>query len=316
MIVHETTTPSRTEASPRDARLGGLRRFAIAITVLNVLGHTVLGFEQSWAQPLVAIAAAYATEFLLEVVDARARGRKPRFHGGWQSVVDFFLSAHISALAVAMLLYSGDRLAPTVFAAVTAIASKALIRIATAEGTRHLFNPSNLGISVTLLAFPSVGISPPYHFTERLGDAGDWILPGIIVTTGTLLNTRFTGRLPLIAAWLSGFVIQAIVRSALTDSSVIAGLLPMTGVAFILYTFYMVTDPATTPQRTGAQIAFGAAAAAMYGILVAAHVVFGLFFALTAVSCLRGAGLCLVSWARRRMPVGVPAPAIAGRVQP
>ncbi|NEQ87997.1 MAG: enediyne biosynthesis protein UnbU, partial [Moorea sp. SIO2I5] len=32
-------------------RLGGLRRFAIAITVLNLLGHTVLGFEQSWAQP-------------------------------------------------------------------------------------------------------------------------------------------------------------------------------------------------------------------------------------------------------------------------
>ena len=32
-------------------RLGGLRRFAIAITVLNVLGHTWLGFEQSLAGP-------------------------------------------------------------------------------------------------------------------------------------------------------------------------------------------------------------------------------------------------------------------------
>jgi enediyne biosynthesis protein E5 len=309
-------TTSRTEAGPRDARLGGLRRFAVAITVLNVLGHTVLGFEQSWAQPLAAIAAAYATEFILEIVDARARGRAARFRGGWRSVVDFFLSAHISALAVAMLLYSNDRLAPIVFAAVTAIASKALIRIATAEGTRHLFNPSNLGISVTLLAFPAIGIAPPYHFTERLGNAGDWILPGLIVTTGTLLNARFTGRLPLIAAWLSGFAAQAIVRSALTDASLIAGLLPMTGVAFILYTFYMITDPATTPQRAGAQIAFGAAVAAIYGVLVALHVVFGLFFALTAVSTLRGAGVLLSSWARRRMPVGVPAPAVAGRVQP
>ena len=67
----------------------------------------------------------------------------------------------------------------------------------------------------------------------------------------------------------------------------------MTGVAFILYTFYMVTDPATTPERTGAQIVFGAAVAVMYGILIAVHVVFGLFFALTAVSTLRGVGLCL-----------------------
>ena len=316
MIVTDTTTTSGTQAGPRDARLGGLRRFAIAITVLNVLGHTVLGFEQSWAQPLAAIAAAYATEFILELVDARVRRRQPRFRGGWQSVVDFFLSAHISALAVAMLLYSNERLAPTVFAAVAAIASKALIRIATSEGTRHLFNPSNLGISVTLLAFPAIGIAPPYHFTERLGDVGDWMLPAFIVTTGTLLNARFTGRLPLIAAWLSGFVVQAVVRGVLTDSSIIAGLLPMTGVAFILYTFYMVTDPATTPQRTGAQIAFGAAVAAMYGILVALHVVFGLFFALTAVSTLRGAGVLLLGWARRRTPVRVPAPAVAGRVQP
>jgi hypothetical protein len=35
-------------------RLGGLRRFAIAITVFNILGHTVFGFEQAWIQPTLA----------------------------------------------------------------------------------------------------------------------------------------------------------------------------------------------------------------------------------------------------------------------
>jgi hypothetical protein len=308
-------TTSRSAIEPRAARLGGLRRFAVAITVLNVLGHTVLGFEQSWAQPFTAIGAAYATEFLLELIDARAHRRKPRFAGGWRSTVDFFLSAHISGLAVAMLLYANDRLAPVVFAAVAAIASKTLIRIATAEGTRHLFNPSNLGISITLLAFPAIGIAPPYHFTEWLGNVGDWVLPGIIVTTGTLLNARFTGRLPLIAAWLTAFVGQALVRSAVTDVSLVAALLPMTGVAFILYTFYMVTDPATTPESARAQVAFGAAVGVMYGLLVSVHVVFGLFFALTAVSTLRGAGILALRWARGGAPVASPAPAIAGRVQ-
>src|SRR6202008_1526049 len=68
-------------------RLGGLRRFAAAITILNVLGHTLFGFEQSYAQPLVGLAAAYGTEIALELVDAWSRGRKPRFMGRGASMV-------------------------------------------------------------------------------------------------------------------------------------------------------------------------------------------------------------------------------------
>ena len=58
-------------------RLGGLRRFAVAITALNVLGHTWFGFEQSLAQPLVSLAAAYGMELLLEWLGARIDGRAP-----------------------------------------------------------------------------------------------------------------------------------------------------------------------------------------------------------------------------------------------
>ena len=38
-----------------------------------------------------------------------------------------------------------------------------------------------------------------------------------------------------------------------------------------------------------AQVVFGASVAAVYGLLVTAHVVFGLFFALTIVTAARGA---------------------------
>ena len=62
----------------RTKRLAGLRRFAIAITLLNVLGHTVFGFEQSIAQPFVAVAAAYIMEIAAEMADAWARKRRPR----------------------------------------------------------------------------------------------------------------------------------------------------------------------------------------------------------------------------------------------
>lgn len=272
-------------------RLKGLRRFGIAITVLNVLGHTVLGFEQSWAQPLVSLATTYTLELLLEWVEARVQGRAPRYLGGARSLIDFLLPAHISGLAVAMLMYANERLWPVAFAAAVAIGSKALVRVTVGGKPRHFLNPSNFGISVTLLAFPWVGIVPPYHFTENLSGAGDWVLPAIIITTGSFVNYRFTQRWPLIAGWLGGFVLQAVVRSWWLGASLPAALVPMTGTAFILYTFYMVTDPATTPQHRWRQMLFGAGVAAAYGALVWQHVVFDLFFSLSLVCLVRGAGL-------------------------
>jgi len=283
-------------------RLGGLRRFAVAITVLNVLGHTLLGFEQSLLQPVAAVLAAYATEIGLDRVEAWARRRAPRFAGGWRERVDFLLSAHISGLAVAMLLYANSRVAPVVFAAVAAIASKSLFRTGEGARARHVYNPSNLGIAATLLLFPWVGIAPPYQFTENLPGGWAWLLPAVIVCTGSLLNARFTGRLPLVAAWALGFAAQAGARAAVHGTPLAAGLLPMTGVAFLLFSFYMVTDPATTPQAPRAQIVFGAGVAAVYGILMTAHVVFGLFFALAIVCTARWVVLA----ARARMAAAPP----------
>ncbi len=289
------------EVVNRTSRLGGLRRFAVAITVLNILGHTFFGFEQSLAHPLVALLSAYSVELLLELIDARCNRRPLRFLGGGPGkFVDFLLSAHITGLACAMLLYANERLGPVIFASVVAICSKCLLRIPVGHGTRHFFNPSNFGITVTLLVFAWVSVAPPYQFTENMTGFGDWVLPAVIVCTGTFLNARFTHRLPLIAAWLGGFVAQAALRSLLFETPLEAALVPMTGVAFILYTFYMVTDPATTPEGRREQIAFGFSVAAVYGLLMVTHVVFGLFFALTIVCGVRGAWIYATQWIRSR----------------
>lgn len=301
------------EIGNRTDRLGGLRRFAIAITVLNILGHAFFGFEQSLAQPVVALVSAYSVELLLEIIDARCNRRALRFLGGGpRRFIDFLLSAHITALACAMLLYANERLGPVIFASVVAICSKCLLRVPAGNGTRHFFNPSNFGITATLLVFAWVSVAPPYQFTENMTGVGDWILPGIIVCTGTFLNARFTHRLPLIAAWLGGFVAQAALRSLFLDSSFAGALMPMSGVAFILYTFYMVTDPATTPSGRREQIVFGLSVAAVYGVLLVAHVVFGLFFALTIVCAVRGLCIFAGQWikGREREPMDAPAPAL------
>jgi hypothetical protein len=290
-------------------RLGGLRRFAVAITLLNLLGHTFFGFEQSWIQPLLSLATAYACELFIEWIEARAENRTPRFLGSWRQAVDFLLPAHITGLAVAMLLYSSDRVLPIMFAAAVAIASKATFRVAVEGRVRHFLNPSNFGITVTLLLFPWVSIAPPYHFTENLGQAGSLILPGIICFSGTLINLRFTGRLPLILGWWAGFVVQALLRNLLLGTPLLGALNPMTGVAFVLFSFYMISDPATTPFSRRGQVLFGLSVACAYGLLVAVHIVFGLFFALTSVSVLRGLAQYVTGLSRVTSPASVPAAA-------
>lgn len=277
----------------KDLRIAALRRFAVAITVLNLVGHTVLGFEQSYVHVAIALATAYAVELGLELVDARTCRRAPAFRGGARRLVDFLLPAHITALACAMLLYPGERLGPIAFAAAFGVASKSVFRARIGGGRRHVMNPSNAGIAATLLAFPWVGVAMPYQFTESLHGAADWLLPLVFVGVGSFLNARFTRRIPLIAAWLGGFVLQAAVRSAVFDVRFLAALAPMTGVAFVLFTLYMVPDPGTTPVRSRDQVVFGAAVAAVYGALQIAHVVYGLFFALAIVCSVRG----LARWA-------------------
>lgn len=278
-----------------------LRRFAGSITAFTILGALWLGFEDAWAQPIIALAVAYPLELALETLDAWTSGRPARFTGrGVLGFVDFLLPAHITALSIALLLYPGQRLVAIVFAVTVAIASKYVFRLTIKGQRRHFLNPSNFAISVTLLAYPWVGISPPYQFTENVANSAvlDWAIPVAIFTAGTMLNAKLTGKWPLILGWLGGFAAQALLRAALFGSPVLAPLLPMTGTVFFLYTNYMITDPGTTPVRRPNQVAFGLATALVYGALVDLHIVFGLFFALTIVSAARGIGL----WALARRP--------------
>ena len=281
----------------QDLRLPALRRFAAAITVLTLLGHSLLGFEPSYASVFVSLGVSYTVELVLETVSAWSTQRVPRYHGGLLPMVNFLLSPHITGLAIAMLLYSNENLLPIAFAAAVANGSKYIFNVTTERGARHFFNPSNTGISMTLLAFPWVGIAPPYQFSENITGYGDWGFVVFICILGTFLNARFTKRMPLIAAWLVGFFIQAWLRNGYFDTSIVAALNPMTGLALLLFTFYMVSDPGTTPFKTRDQIIFGSSVALVYALLVMLHVVFGLFFSLFIVCSLRGAYLYYLAWA-------------------
>lgn len=285
--------------------------FTTLLIVWNVLGHTVLGFEQADIQPIVGVSSAILLQILLEWIDAKVSRRKPRYAGSWADFVNFLPPAIIPGLALTMLLYPNDRLIPVLFGVAVAIGSKVIFRAPVADGkTQHIFNPSNLAIVATLLLFPSIGVAPPYHFTENLTGMWHWALPGFVLATGLIVHGLFTGRLTLVLTWLAAFIIQGQVRAWYFGTSPIVPLTPMTSAAFMVFTLYMIPDPATTPVKPVQQVLFGIAIAAVYGTLLVLHVVYGLFIALAIVCALRGAGL--YAWAAwhstRARPAGPPLP--------
>ena len=316
MPTRENTTllfyPLRNPSS----RLLALWYFAGLLIVWNILGHTVLGFEQAWAHPLIGVASTLIFQIVLDWIDGWSYRREPRFLAGSHAWADFVPPAVITGLACTMLLYPNERVGPFIFATAVSVGSKVLLRAPVGDGrTQHFYNPSNLGVTLTLLLFPWVGFAPPYHFTRNLSGDWNWVVPAIIVLTGIFIHSRFTGRLPLCLAWIAGFVIQGVLRSWLFGNPWYVPLVPMTSAAFIVFTLYMIPDPATTPLNPKRQILFGLAVAFVYGVLQIMHIVFGLFIALALVCTFRGIGLYLLmelaSLPRPGSAARAPAPAHA-----
>ncbi|XRQ10335.1 enediyne biosynthesis protein [Actinomadura welshii] len=285
-----------------------LRNFTVSISVFNILGYTLFGFEQPWLYPFIALATAYAVEFGLELVGARVEERAPRFLGGGaRGVLEFLYPATITALALNMLIYVNDRVWVMMFGVVVAVGGKWVLRVPVRGRMRHYMNPSNLGIVVILLLFPWAAIAPPYEFTEHLSGPADWIVPAVILVAGTLLNAKLTGRMWLIAGWLGVFVVQSVVRGLVLDTAIPGALATMTGVAFVLFTNYMITDPGTSPSKPGSQFAFGGGIALLYGFFTGVGITYGLFFA-TALGCLvRGGFLWSLHFVERAAAARAPA---------
>jgi hypothetical protein len=297
LITHAPIPRSIAAAVPKkkaDPRIGLYNSAGLA-TLLAVIGHAFLGFEQSIAQMFVALAAGYSTALILEAVDATSNDRPILWRGGLKKMVLFLLPSHMTAITTSFLIFVSDRYSIMVFTVVLAVASKYLFKVQLNGRKRHFMNPSNFGIAATFVVFPWVGLIP-YEYTTHTYGIADWIVPGVIVMLGFRLNYLFTKRLTIIASWLGFYVLQAVVRSELYDLNLWASLMPMTGVAFLLFTFYMITDPMTSPRSQRGQFIYGGLMALVYGLIK-----FGWFFAVTIMAAGRGA---LIAWDNRRESAG------------
>jgi Na+-translocating ferredoxin:NAD+ oxidoreductase RnfD subunit len=208
-----------------------------SLSLYLVLGCTVLGFNRTPSQALVTTLSCMA----LEVGLARVLRRR------WI----FPLSAAITSLSLSILLnYAHDfwiLLVPVFFA----IGSKYIF---TFEG-RHIFNPAQAGVTLSLLFCGRLITAAPAYQWYGIESVG--LLVGFL---GLTLVLPRVNRSPLVIAFLLAYTAQTslrawIMRHHLPFETLFWG--SITSPAFLLFTFFMITDPATSPSGKKAQIRTG-----------------------------------------------------------
>ena len=152
------------------------------------------------------------------------------------------LSAAISSIGISLLVRSSTLwVHPLV--AVVAISSKFLIRIQ----QKHLFNPANLAVVVSLLLLPDAWVSP-----------GQWgsdvaLLTWLIALGGITATKVGMHRMSLTFAfaYLGFFFLH---RNLWLGYEIPVFTHQLSNGAFLLFTFFMISDPRTAPNNPVAQI--------------------------------------------------------------
>ncbi|MFO0844886.1 MAG: hypothetical protein U0797_21235 [Gemmataceae bacterium] len=111
---------------------------------------------------------------------------------------------------------------------------------------RHLWNPTNFGVSAMLLLGPQHVASLSVQAGNSVwGVAVIWVLGGMILWN--------LGRLHQAVAFLVTFVPLSYLRSLWTGDRFLTEVAPITSPMFQLYMFFMITDPKTTTKGKWSQ---------------------------------------------------------------
>jgi Na+-transporting NADH:ubiquinone oxidoreductase subunit NqrB len=186
----------------------------------------------------------------------------------------FPISALIIGLATSLLIDS--RYWSVYFiAASLGIFSKAFITV----GGRHIFNPANFGVVCVLAVLPQFVTGIPSLF-------GAFILPSLVFLALGVLTVWRANQRTVSFSWLFGFILFSVIRGNVTGSGFLLSVLPILSPSLLLFSFHMISDPATAPDSTRGRVLFGFLIAAMDGLFRLWQLPFGNFYALFAVAAL------------------------------
>jgi enediyne biosynthesis protein E5 len=229
----------------------------IFITCILVAAHLSFGILESYERTALAIATAIAAELVM----ARVAYRR------WPHPA----SAYITGISVGILVRS-PFLWPYVLASLISIVSKYVLRL---KG-RHLWNPSNFGVSAVLFLAPATVSLLSIQWGNNIWPmVVIWILGSVIVWR--------VGRLHISATYVASFLFFSFVRSAITGNPWLAEVAPITGPMYQLFVFFMVTDPKTTVRPMWAQVLVVFIVALVETVLRLQEVVYAPFYALFLV---------------------------------
>jgi enediyne biosynthesis protein E5 len=227
------------------------------ITCILLAGHFSFGILESYKKTGLAIVASLLTELIL--------GRL--FVGKWPNLS----SAYITGISVGILVRS-PAFWPYALCAVVSIMSKYVLRL---KG-RHIWNPSNFGISVLLFLAPETVATLSIQW-------GNYLLPMVMIwILGSIIIWRVR-RFHITGTYVACFIAFAFMRSSLTGSPWQSEIAPLTGPMYQLFIFFMITDPKTTVRSKLWQCVVVAIVALAEMILRLSQVVYAPFYALFLV---------------------------------
>ncbi len=213
-------------ADPRLYQIGTLAS-------LLIYGMGWLDFDITVSRVVLLLATVLATQWICD----RSVGGPP-FGSSARSAL-------ISGLSLCLLLRT-NRAELAVLAAIVTIASKFLVRI---DG-KHVFNPTNGGIVAMLLLTNQVWVSP-----------GQWgaaaFFAFLLACAGSLVVNR-AARSDVSFAFIACYCALLFGRTLYLGEPLTIPFHRLESGALLLFTFFMISDPKTTPDSRFGRVLFAA----------------------------------------------------------
>jgi enediyne biosynthesis protein E5 len=228
--------------------------------VFTVLGQVWLGFKVTPGQLLTAVVAACGWDVLL--------------HRAWYGAWIAPKSGLITALGVGLLLRSPGLYA-FAFAAALAVTSKHFVKI----NGKHIFNPTNVGVVAALALMPGSHI-----IADQWGRSA--AIAFLVLNLGMFIIYRIR-RLDVVFSFAAGwFLFNGLYVLSTGYSPNSYAFWETFNTAFtpgaLIFTFFMITDPRTSPATRLGRIVYCLATAGL-AVVLDAHGQPGLFYGLFLV---------------------------------
>ena len=243
------------------------RHYQIAVLAsLLVYGIGWLDFEISLARAALILSSALVAQYVCITL--------------WKLPAFDPRSALISGLSLCLLLRTNSPAIAILACAVT-IASKFVLRV----GDKHVFNPTNFGLAIMMLATDAVWVSP-----GQWGNAA--VFAFLMACLGGLVVNR-AARSDVTIAFLAAYGLLVFGRSLWLSEPLTIPVHRLASGAFLLFSFFMISDPKTTPNSRAGRVVFATLVA-----LGATYVQFRLFRTNGLIWSLAGWSLCVpvIDW--------------------